>query len=1223
MKPVWKFCTVLSLLTLTTLYLVDTNLAVSNRTDPQLVFEVSEPAIPKLSLPVHSLPPAEKSPIANREIESLQWFGQNVGESGHPTLSDSLAPFGINTGITPNPLLTFEGLGTDGSAPPDPVGDVGPNHFVQMVNVSFQIWDKGDPDNGTPPSLLQPDTPFNQLFTGFGGYCETRNDGNPIVLYDDQADRWLLSQYALGETKSLCVAVSASPDPTETYNLYEFPMPPYPDSPKLSVWHDAYYVGTNSGLPDGYSAHALDRAKMLGGLPATRQSFLGLANFVMPADSDGPIPPPVGEPGIFYTIYAEGFETHPPGVDRLAIYEFDVDWQTPDNSTFTLAVEIPIAGFNYTVCGFSFAALECIPQPETPQTLDSRSNWPMFRFQYRSFGPYASLVGNFTVDLNDTNKAAIRWFEVRKTGDTFGLYQEGTYAPDEDHRWMGSIAMDTSGNIALGYSVSGINLNPDESTKPSIRYATRLASDPPGTLSAEAELWAGTGVQTGLVRWGDYVNLVVDPVNGCHFWFTSQYHDLDDTGFNWNTRIGIFKIPSCGGNTGTLTGQVTDGIIPLPDAQIQARAAITQSGTTMTDENGSYALSLSEGTYVVTATAYGYTPGIATGVEIISGTTTLQNFMLSLAPLHLITGTVYDAKAGWPLYAKIHIDGYPENPIWTNPATGKYSVTLPEGSYTFEIIAWDEGYLPKVEEVSVEDALTIDFAMTVNTDTCNAAGYVFDGVVESFDSGEKPPGWEVIDYNPFTPPEEWRFDDPGGRGNLTGGTGLFTIMDSDFYGPAGVGQDTALITPPLDFSELSDVYLAFDTDFKIWDGNETNEKADVDVCTDSVDVCMDSAESWTTVWHREQEDGSYNGHVVLDISPIAAQEPEVLIRFHYFDASYDFWWQVDNAAYGALTCDPVPGGLIVGNVYDANTITPLNDISVLHHTTISTTTTATPNDPTLDDGFYSLFSPGGVYTLTAIAAHYGVVTHTGFITNRTAIQQNFYLPAGWLVPTPSSLTLWLGFGYSATLPLRLDNAGGISAAFAIVEDQLSFPDIPWLTASPLTGTLPANTILNALIVLDTTFLTQTGVYSASLIIENNTPYGEISIPITLLTGEPAPSVTIDPDVAGVSAPGTILNYTLSITNTGNVPETFDIKIQEDQWETTLGITTVFLNPGSTAEINVYVAIPITAGYLESDTITLVITGINTSASASINIKTTAQYPFQQFLPFMKGVTGNN
>jgi len=553
MKPLSKFWTALAVLAITALYLADLQQAAASKiTGTEFVFEVSAPVAPKISLPVHSLPPAEKSPILNREINPLHGFGPNIGESSDLALPDSLAPFGANGGTTPDPLLTFEGLGTDGLAPPDPVGDVGPNHYVQMVNVSFQIWDKGDPNNGIPPSIVQPDTPFNQLFTGFGGSCETRNDGNPIVLYDDQADRWLLSQFSLGEVPSLCVAVSTSPDPTATYSLYEFSMPGV-DAPKLAAWSDAYYVGTSSGLPNGYNAHALERGKMLAGLPAMRQSFLGLANFVMPADADGPIPPPAGEPGIFYTMYAEGFETHPPGIDRLAVYEFDVDWELPENSTFTLATEIPIAGFNYTVCGFSFAALGCVPQPETPQILDARSNWPMFRFQYRSFGNFASLVGNFTVDMNGEDRAAIRWFEIRKTGEIFSLYQEGTYTPDEDHRWLGSIAMDASGNLALGYSVTS------ETTIPSIRYASRLASDPPGTFSAEAELWPGTGVQTGLERWGDYANIVVDPVDGCHFWFTSQYHDQDDSGFNWNTRIGIFKIPTCGGNTGTLTGQVTDG----------------------------------------------------------------------------------------------------------------------------------------------------------------------------------------------------------------------------------------------------------------------------------------------------------------------------------------------------------------------------------------------------------------------------------------------------------------------------------------------------------------------------------------------------------------------------------------------------------------------------------------------------------------------------------------
>jgi len=192
------------------------------------------------------------------------------------------------------------------------------------------------------------------------------------------------------------------------------------------------------------------------------------------------------------------------------------------------------------VCGFFVG--DCIPQPGTAQRLDDLSVWPMVRLQYRNFGSHEAMVSNFTVDLDGTDKAAIRWFELRKSGGPWSLYQEGTHAPDSDHRWMGSIAMDQDGNIALGYSVSS------STTNPAIRYATRNAGDPLGTLQAEASLIEGGGVNLGPTdRWGDYSAMNVDPVDQCTFWVTNEYHDVDESSYNWNTRIGAFEIPGCGG----------------------------------------------------------------------------------------------------------------------------------------------------------------------------------------------------------------------------------------------------------------------------------------------------------------------------------------------------------------------------------------------------------------------------------------------------------------------------------------------------------------------------------------------------------------------------------------------------------------------------------------------------------------------------------------------------
>jgi hypothetical protein len=219
------------------------------------------------------------------------------------------------------------------------------------------------------------------------------------------------------------------------------------------------------------------------------------------------------------------------------VWTFDVDFATPANSVFTRSATINIAPFTYTVCGYF--VFDCIPQPSPGELLDAVSEWPMWRLQYRNFGAHETLVGNFTIDAGGDH-AGIRWFELRKSGaGNWTPYQEGTHAPDAHHRFMGSIAMDGDGNIALGYSASSATLSP------TIRYATRAVTDTPGALQAEATLIAGNGVQAnGFNRWGDYSSMNIDPTDDCTFWYTNEYYPTT-TNQNWHTRIGAFKMPGC------------------------------------------------------------------------------------------------------------------------------------------------------------------------------------------------------------------------------------------------------------------------------------------------------------------------------------------------------------------------------------------------------------------------------------------------------------------------------------------------------------------------------------------------------------------------------------------------------------------------------------------------------------------------------------------------------
>jgi len=479
-------------------------------------------------------------------IHEAPRFRQAVGpKSVDPVVQSSPAP-----SLIAPPSISFEGVSNlNGVLPPDTNGAIGPNHYVQWVNLSLAVYARGPA--GSTPSLIYGPVAGNTLWTGFGGPCETTNNGDPVVRYDQLADRWLISQLALPNSVFgllfapfyQCIAVSATPDPTGPYYRYQYSFQKLNDYPKFGVWPDAYYMTMNQFSAPflsfaGQGVLAFDRNAMLQGLPANMIFFdLGSVNInlggMLPADLDGP-PPPSGSPNYFVEVDddAWGFPQ-----DQLELWKFHVDWTTPSNSSFTQAALLPTAPFDSNLCG---GAESCVPQPGTTEKLDTLSDRLMYRLQYRNFGDHESLVVNHTVDVDGTDHAGIRWYEVRDPNGLPSIYQQGTYAPDSDHRWMGSAAMDSSGNLAIGFSVSSAT------TYPSIRYAARLATDPLGTLAqGETTLIAGSGSQTHTAdRWGDYSMMTVDPNDGCTFWYTQEYYATTSLA-GWQTRVGAFTLPSC------------------------------------------------------------------------------------------------------------------------------------------------------------------------------------------------------------------------------------------------------------------------------------------------------------------------------------------------------------------------------------------------------------------------------------------------------------------------------------------------------------------------------------------------------------------------------------------------------------------------------------------------------------------------------------------------------
>jgi len=459
----------------------------------------------------------------------------------HPHLIDAQQPSAAdsalqNTAAPPASTINpsnFDGITANGYAPPDANGSVGDTQFVQIVNVEYAVYDKA-----SGAVLLGP-VPINTIWSGFGGLCETTNGGDPIVLYDKIADRWLISQLAYTPrltSNFQCIAVSTTPDATGAYNRYAYDFGGnLPDYPKFGVWPDAYYGSSNTfsgstGAFLGARACAYDRTSMLAGTSAAAICFQQGTKVasLLPSDVDGSTPPPAGEPDFFLGLSGNGGSA-------LWLFKFHADFLSPSNSTFTGPQSINVASF--TTCG------TCVFQGGAPQQLDSLDDRLMNRLAYRNFADHEALVVNHSVVVSNgagVNWYGLRWYEIRSPNGKPSLYQQGTYAPDSTFRWMGSAAMDRFGDLALGYSASSPTTYPSVG----VRYAGRVPSDPLGTLEAESTLLTGNGVQVYLSRWGDYTSLSVDPGDDCTFWYTNEY--LDTIGdFNWKTRIGSFRFPAC------------------------------------------------------------------------------------------------------------------------------------------------------------------------------------------------------------------------------------------------------------------------------------------------------------------------------------------------------------------------------------------------------------------------------------------------------------------------------------------------------------------------------------------------------------------------------------------------------------------------------------------------------------------------------------------------------
>ncbi len=461
-------------------------------------------------------------------------------------------------------IVNVDGLGFTGVNPSDTNGDIGIDHYIQSINngssSGILILNKAD---GTTAAQFV----LDDIAVGSGTGCGS-GTGDPVILYDQFVDngvgnpkgRWVLTEFT---GNSLCIYISQTASPigptnNSTWHIYEFISDTggLPDYPKFGVWRDAYYMGAN----ENNRQYAFDRDNMINGAPARGyQVFqtVGLPGFgfqhLMPADGDGDILPPVGAPGIFMR-HRDAQYHGDPGSDVLEIWEFTTDFDTPANSAITGPINIDVSDFDTNLGGTNFGDLS-VPQPDGATNLFPLKQPLMWRVQHQTILGKQFLVGNMTTDVNGNDYHGVRWWVLERPEATVAggwvLSDEGTYTSgdgiatgDGVHRWMASAAMDSSGNLAIGYNTSAVtgNNNAASDVYAGMRYAGRLFTDPAGTMPRGENSIIEGSASNSSGRYGDYTSISVDPVDGCTFWYTAQYN----TSGNWSTRVASFKFAACG-----------------------------------------------------------------------------------------------------------------------------------------------------------------------------------------------------------------------------------------------------------------------------------------------------------------------------------------------------------------------------------------------------------------------------------------------------------------------------------------------------------------------------------------------------------------------------------------------------------------------------------------------------------------------------------------------------
>ena len=789
------------------------------------------------------------------------------------------------------PLQNFEGQSSP-YYPPDCNGTAGPSHYMQTVNTTYAIYSK----TGT---LLAGPTNMNLLFGSVTG--ATNNDGDPLILYDEQANRWVAVEFSVSGTNDyMLIAVSTTNDPTGTWYQYSFDVVDMPDYEKMAVWRDGYYMGTNTQPTTGNDIYVFERDQMLVGGVARMVAFdnpyrpgTGVV-VVPPVDNDGPAAP-AGTPGTFIAFNDDGIGG---GADELWLYELDVDWTNTANSTFNRTQQLAVTPFDSQFSN----GWDNLPQPGTTMKLCAISTVIMNVPQYRNFGTHESIVCCHTVDVDGTDHAGVRWYELRRTAPatTWTIRQQGTYAPDNHSRWMGSISMNGSGKIGVGYSLTS------STEYPGIRYAGQSSAgyasasgilDVPETIAL-----TGTNFQYTYNRWGDYSSMAIDPVDDQTFWFTTQYIGASEArktkiiSFNIGDNPIVSTLPASAinGTTATLNGTVNpNGLATTYYFQWGTTTAYGSTTTVTSAGSGSSAASVTANlTGLTLNTTYHFrivatnSDGTSYGSDLtfIAGGATLTTTAASAITLTTATsGGNITATGGSAITARGVCWATTANPTTANSHTTDGTGT---GSFSSSITGLSASTLYHVRAYATNGYGTFYGDDQTFTTLCGVYSLPF---TQNFDNTTIPTCWTQVDNQGNG--QIWQFGTITGQSPNPALTGNYAYLNSDGYGSSGT-QNADLVTPTLDLSLFTNVTLQFNHYFKSYSGS-----------SGTLSYSINNGGSWTSISTFTTTSATNPASFSQVIAAVAGQA-NVKFKWNYTGA-YGYYWGIDNISItGTLASIP-------------------------------------------------------------------------------------------------------------------------------------------------------------------------------------------------------------------------------------------------------------------------------------------------------------------------------